>query len=304
MLLSYLKDHWCGRHSLARSVLVNFLPGFLLLWFALEPLVTLLQDDAGLSYAVLAVYAALAFGVLLTWQVVGVIRSSERLLADYGSALWGRSAQGLALAAVLGAIIAVSGAAQRIGARQGYLDFERRWEAATTRSYDLSIVEGTRIARLRGDMQNGTTRALEEWLGANPGITGIVLDSDGGRVYEGRGVARVIRERGLDTYTLEGCYSACTTAFIAGARRYLGVDARLGFHQYRYDAGTKNLGYLDSAAEQEKDLAYYRDRDIDRRFLERVFEAADDDMWFPPADLLLEYRVIHGRVDEALRPVD
>ncbi len=233
-----------------------------------------------------------------------MIRCSERYLSNYGSGLWGRAAQGLALAAVVGAIIAVTGAVQRVGARQNYLDFERQWEAATTRSYDLTVVPGTSVARLGGDMQNGTTRALEEWLDRNPGLTGIVLDSVGGRVYEGRGVARVIRERGLDTYTLEGCYSACTTAFIAGDRRYLGVDARLGFHQYRYDAGSKNLGYLDSKSEQEKDLAYYRDRDIDARFLERVFDAAGDEMWFPDAGLLIEYRVIHGRVDDRLQPVD
>ncbi|KAA3632904.1 MAG: hypothetical protein DWQ08_02690, partial [Proteobacteria bacterium] len=76
-----------------------------------------------------------------------------------------------------------------------------------------------------------------------------------------------------------------------GRRRYLVEGARLGFHQYRYDSG-KSLGYLDADAEQEKDRARYRARQIDERFLERVFETPVTEMWYPEPALLLEYRVI------------
>jgi hypothetical protein len=296
--VNYIKAHWRGAHSLKRAVLVNFLPLFALLWWMPTPLAVVFQDDAMVGYAVVSAYCVIAFLLILPWQVVGVMRSCERYLVDYGNPVLGRVVQAAVIGAVLAAGIAALNAVQQIGARQNDLDFGRLWEERTTRVYDLKRIDGTRLAHLRGDMQNGTTRVLEQWLEDNEDIEGIVLDSSGGRVYEGRGVARVVSEHGLDTYTLTGCYSACTTAFIAGRRRYLAQGARLGFHQYRYDS-VKSLGYLDSSQEQEKDRAWFRGRRIDERFLERVFDKPGDEMWFPDVDMLLEYRVIHGVVDRS-----
>lgn len=297
----YLVDHWRGEHSLVRATLINFLPVFCVLWWLLGPLAAVLRDDARVAYAAIIAYCMGLFAPVLAWQSVGVMRSCERYLVNYGNPVLGRAAQACVIAAALGAIIAAVGAVQEVGARQIELALDREWKAKTTRVYDITRIPGGALARLGGDMQNGTTRELERWLDDNPGIEGLVLDSTGGRVYEGRGVARVVTERNLDTYTFTGCYSACTTAFIAGRRRFVADGAKLGFHQYRYDT-TKNLGYLDPKAEEEKDRIWYRGRDIDERFLERVFETPDSQMWFPEHALLIDYGVIHGIVDPASLP--
>ncbi len=292
----YIGEHWRGDHSLLRATFVNFLPLFYLFWYALEPLVQSIADDAVLAYTVIAVYCVVAFVIVLPWQAMGVMRSCERYLLNHGNPVWARVVQAVVLAAALGAVIAAVGAVQRVGARQNEMAFDRLWREKTTRVYDIARVSNLPVAHLRGDLQNGTTRVLETWLDERPDIEGIVLDSIGGRVYEGRGVARLVTERGLDTYTLTGCYSACTTAFIAGEKRFLADGAKLGFHQYRYDSSS-NLGYLDSASEQEKDRAWYRGRGIDKRFLDRVFDTPGDDMWYPSYSLLLEYGVVHAIID-------
>ncbi len=296
--MSYIKDHWHGRHSLSRALWVNFLPLFLLLWWLLQPLLNLLGDNFALSYRIALGYCILAFLVVFPWQVLGLIRSCERYLADYGNQLVGKLVQLTVVLGTLAAIVATIGAFQKIGARQSDLEFGRQWEQATARVYDISMVPGTRIARLKGDIQNGTTRKLEQWLQSRPEVEGLILESTGGRVYEGRGVARIIEQRGLDTYSLEGCFSACTTAFIAGNKRYLGEHARLGFHQYKLDSN-KSFGYLDSDEEQEKDVVFYRRMGIDEAFLEQVFDKPENDMWFPPLAALLKYRVIHAVLNEA-----
>ncbi len=294
----YLVGHWRGEHSLGRATLVNFLPLFCVLWWLLDPLAAALKDDARVAYSAIIVYCMGLFVPVMVWQSTGVMRSCERYLLNYGNPVFGRAAQAGVIAAALGAIIAAVGAVQEVGARQIELALDREWREKTTRVYDIARIGDSTLARLGGDMQNGTTRELERWLDDNPDVVGLVLDSTGGRVYEGRGVARVVTERNLDTYTFTGCYSACTTAFIAGRRRYVGSGAKLGFHQYRYDT-TKNLGYLDPREEQEKDRTWYRGRDIDERFLERVFETPDTEMWFPEPAMLIDYGVIHGIVDPA-----
>ncbi len=296
-----LATHWRGEQTLARSVFGFFLPPFLAAWWLLDPLVGLVEDHAAFAYGLVAAYALVVWLPLLLVLGTGVMRSCERYLLHYGNPVLGRLVQALVIAAVLAAVLETVAAVQRIGARANAIEFDHRWQAQTRRVYDISML-GEGVARLAGDMQNGTTRALEHWLDQHPGITALVLDSTGGRVYEGRGVARVIRERDLDTYSLTGCYSACTTAYIAGRRRYLAAGARLGFHQYRYDS-VKALGYLDADAEQEKDRRWYRDRQIDDGFLARVFDKPGNEMWFPTPGELLAAGVVHQVVDTDTLPL-
>ena len=122
------------------------------------------------------------------------------------------------------------------------------------------------------------------------GIEAIILNSNGGRVFEARGVAKQVRERDLDTYVSGHCRSACTIAFIAGKVRKLGSDAKLGFHSYRLEAA---LAFVDPLEEQAKDRAVFLAQGIDSDFVERAFSTPHDAMWHPDADHLLRAGVIH-----------
>lgn len=108
---------------------------------------------------------------------------------------------------------------------------------------------------------------------------------------------------GLDTYSLKGCYSACTTAFIAGKNRYLSREANLAFHQY--NMGYKNLGvFVDIKKEQQQDLLIFQRQGVTSEFLERLFNTRHDDLWYPTTQEMLDARVIKGIINPSdLTPV-
>ena len=103
----------------------------------------------------------------------------------------------------------------------------------------------------------------------------------------------MIAQQGLATYSLSGCDSACTTAFIGGHRRFLAPQARLGFHQYQLQARNV-LPNVDSETELRKDFEQFAAAGIDTAKLHVALVTPPARMWYPTHALLLEAGVIHG----------
>jgi hypothetical protein len=149
---------------------------------------------------------------------------------------------------------------------------------------------------LKGELSFGVSKEVAKYLRKCPEIKSIILDSIGGRIYEGRELAKLISTYGIDTYSIEGCYSAATTAFISGRSRFLGMGANLAFHQYK--TYYKNLdSYVDLEAEQAKDLVIFQQQGIKGEFLDKLFNTHHDDLWYPTVDEMLVADVIHGIVN-------
>ena len=92
----------------------------------------------------------------------------------------------------------------------------------------------------------------------------------------------------LDTYSPSSCYSACTTAFISGKNRFLGLGANLAFHQYGMI--NKNLDAFDEVEKvrvewQERDLQMFQRQGVNPEFLAKIFDAVSDDYWYPTDQL-------------------
>ncbi|MDB5413091.1 MAG: Periplasmic protein-like protein [Rubritepida sp.] len=85
---------------------------------------------------------------------------------------------------------------------------------------------------ITGSIQDETEAAFAIALAASPRRPRVYLDSPGGLVMPGLAIGRLIRANGLDTVVAEGaaCYSTCGLIWLAGAERYLGQGARVGFH--------------------------------------------------------------------------
>ena len=113
---------------------------------------------------------------------------------------------------------------------------------------------------IQGDFEVGITAAVREQLRITPNIRSVVLNSRGGQVYEGRGLAKLFRSFALDTHVYGECSSACATAFIGGRTRYLGEQGKLGFHQFWVEAkGNQSLfAFYDIGAEQARDAEVFR----------------------------------------------
>ena len=283
--MTYLRDHWRGDHPLPRAFWINFLIPFVLIAMA-EPWV---RPDPGtaIKHGVLALlYILVTHAVILPWQVVGLWRSLRRHLRERGDLMTVTFAQLAIVVALITAAGATITTVQRVfGFGQAVPD---RAEAAP--SYLLRVHAEDRAISIDGAFGTGLSRDLKTLMATTSGIDTIVLNSDGGRVFEARGVAKQIVANALDTHVDAHCRSACTIAYVAGRTRTLGAGGRLGFHSYRMDG----VAFLtDPLEEQEKDRVFFLGQGVEPGFVDHAFATPHDDMWHPETDHLLRARVVH-----------
>ena len=245
-----------------------------------------IEDEFAVTSAVV-IYLVVAKLIIYPWQVVGVLRASSRRIRTDSGRAWANVAQ-IAVVASLAATLVT--ALETYQSLQIYKqDLIQRAIPPEEPEYSLDLIEGGTLIHLRGPFQIGITSKVEELIDRNPGVSGIILDSEGGQIYEGRGLARVITEHGLRTFSLDHCLSSCTTAFIAGTKRTLGTKARLGFHQYiTYSI----IPSVNIANEQAKDMAIFVQQGVSPQFLEKIFNQPPEGMWWPEIDELLDAGVV------------
>ena len=293
----YVRSHWLGRQSLAWSFWVNLVLLRALLIY-LEAFVRFPSRGVGHDSEIAAVgYLLVAHVVIYAWQVVGVVRCCDRYLAHYWSTIlvWG-AYLGIAASLPVTFVSALATFQTNILKSEETL-ISSIWERDRTARYTLRVSgDGTQIS-LTGSFELGLTKNLSALLQEHPDVTSIVLSSPGGNVYEGRGVAKLVTQHGLDSYVFETCSSACTTAFIAGATRTLGSNGRLGFHSYRIEAEYQ-VPFVDPVREQNHDRELYVSQKIADAFLIKIFESPPSDLWFPEPRELLEAGVVH-RIEAA-----
>ncbi len=288
----YIYRHWRGEHPLPWSFWVSFVLLSAVTYGIQRATPWLIAEPQVLFYASLAEF--LLFRLLLyPWQAVGVLRACEKALQDYTPVYWVRAAQGIVLLGIIWVFVDGLGVIHVRNVEIDRAERVRSLESARFRRYSFSLHPGQPLIHLRGPLDAGITRELKAFLAAHPDVEAIVLDSDGGSIYEGRGLARLIAEQGLETYSLSGCDSACTTAFIGGHRRFLAPQARLGFHQYQLQARNV-LPNVDSETELRKDFEQFAGAGIDTAKLQLALVTPPAQMWYPTHELLLDAGVIHA----------
>lgn len=303
--MSYIIRHWRGELSLPVAFWVNFVALNALL-LILRPVVEhlliamALYDDPRLMAQAALMHVGFVYGVLYPWQIVGVWRSAGRWLTQHQRRFWpvaGRVAVVLSLAGTL-AILGVS-----LPVYRDVVAFAIGPDRYA--NYTVQRVGDGSLIRFQGYLGYRAARDLRRMLASGPEVQGIILDSSGGWIASGRSLGRVIQEGGLNTYSFEGCHSACATAFIAGQNRYLADEARLGFHQYAVPFGGLEP-YSNMELEQQRDLQYFRSQGVNPRFLARLFQAGHEEVWYPTQRELIAARVITGvvRSEEVLFGVD
>ena len=284
--MTYLRDHWRGRHALSRAFWINFLIPFVLIAM-LEPWIRPAATGGSVTEgAVATLYILVAHAVILPWQIVGLWRSSRRHLRERGDLGIVTFAQAAALIALVAAAGATTTTIQSIfGFGQGKAD-----SADIGPRYSLAIQTDHRAIVIDGRFDIGLSRDVKALLADRPDIDTVILNSDGGRVFEARGIAKQIVDGKLDTHVADYCRSACTIAFIAGRTRTLGEEGRLGFHSYRLDGVAP---FTDPEDEQEKDKDFFLRQGVDKAFVTHAFATPHDDMWQPQAERLLRAGVVH-----------
>ena len=252
------------------------------------------QDYHHVATAVL-VFAFFLHGVVFVWQAVGVFRAGEAYIKHHGAIA---SHWGAQLCVIIAFWLTVSYA---LSAWQMTIDvpefrsYADKMELDRASKYRIAL-EGDGIVLIKGTLELGVTKRLVAILADDAGIREIILSSEGGNIYEARGLARIFREKGLATTVADQCSSACTTAFIGGKERQLKSGGRLGFHQYRIEADYVVLG-ADPKGEESKDRGLYLAAGVKGSFISRMHSATPEDMWYPDPKELLEAGVITSIAD-------
>jgi len=287
-VLKYLRQHWRGNLSLTRAFWVNLVLLFILLGilerFLFPPYI---ENESAVTTAVIAYFIVVKL-IVYPWQVVGVLRTCDlRIKSDTGRS-WATAAQ---IALVVSLAVTLLATIETWQSLQLFKrDMQLREVSSPEPLYSLDLIEQETLIHLRGPFQIGITNRVADLIERYPEITGIILDSEGGQIYEGRGLARLIRDNNLQTFSLEQCLSSCTTAFVAGTTRTLGINARLGFHQYK----TYSLiPSIDVVAEQSKDMAIFVEQGVSPEFLEKIFIHPPNSMWWPEIGELINAGVVH-----------
>jgi len=293
-MLNYIKKHWQGRNSLVQAFWLNLV----ILFVALDVLERYVyppyvEDEIVVTVAVI-VYVIVVKLIVYPWQVVGVLRVCDlRIKSDSGRS-WATGAQIALVVSLAATLIATIETYQKLQVFKRNLEIEAMILPGP--EYSLDLVKQGKLIHLQGPLQIGITDRVAQLIERNPAITGIILDSEGGQIYEGRGLARIITKHRLRTFSLDECLSSCTTAFIAGTTRTLGTNARLGFHQYKtYSI----IPSIDVDNEQAKDMAIFVKQGVSPRFLEKIFAQPPESIWWPDIDELLDAGVVQ-QIDYSL----
>ena len=287
-MFNYLKLHWRGKLPLAQSFWINLVLLFFLFGilerFLFPPYI---EDEIAVTATVLAYFIVVKL-IVYPWQVVGVLRACDlRIKSDTGRP-WATAAQTALVLSLAATLIATIETYQSLQAFKQELILEDA--SLLVPQYSLNLIQQDTLIHLRGPFEIGITQRVKDLIEHYPGITGIILDSEGGQIYEGRGLARLITQNRLQTYSLDECLSSCTTAFIAGTTRSLGTNARLGFHQYKTYSLIPSIN-IDN--EQAKDRAIFVRQGVSAEFLDKIFIQPPENMWWPAIDELVDAGVVH-----------
>jgi hypothetical protein len=98
----------------------------------------------------------------------------------------------------------------------------------------------------------------------------------------------MIRARGLSTYVVQNCLSACTIVFLGGKERFLFESGKLGFHQPAFRGVTAATHRAMIATEE----ARLQRLGLSAAFAVRANAATPSSMWYPDKDELLREKVV------------
>jgi len=286
--LLYIKKHWNGEFSLSTSFWINiFIVNILISLLEVLLLNFPITNNPVTISQISLIYSFVVLVFVYPWQIVGLWRSAGKHSIELNKSFWSIIIKVLIVLGFLGTLGNLT---------NSWKEYEGLYQIGFAKDkhagYRVSLVNDNALIHLKGSLGFGVSKEVSRVLSNNPNIKGIILDSIGGWIYEGRELSKIILINNLDTYTIKGCYSACVTAFISGNKRFLAKGANIGFHQYNmvYEG---LVPYFDMSYEQEKDLNIYKRQGVSQWFLDKMFKVKHDDLWYPTIDEMLDASVIH-----------
>jgi hypothetical protein len=283
---NYLARHWRGELSLPRSYWVNGYLGALAIGVVNAAVGVAIQRGGEARPVLWLVSMASIWIVILlftAWQTVGVWRSATNYRFA-GNRFWGGAAKTVTVLGLL--ITGYSGVFVAVPQIRGMYDIVAG--DALVGPHQFRVLGNGQVLEFSGGISFGVARELESFLGAMPNVKTVRLDSQGGRLLEAQKMSDMIRARGLSTYVVQNCLSACTIVFLGGKERFLFESGKLGFHQPAF-RGVTAATHRDMIATEEARLQRLG---LSAAFAVRANAATPNSMWYPDKDELLREKVV------------
>ncbi len=270
--LATLKAWWRGELALLWTVLLGGAMYWLMKCF-LTVLIGSAEDD---QYLREWIHSQLAWMLLTTllmlaWALPVFRWTLNRL--SMGRNIW-----------ITFAVFMTSGYLLLIGVvertRDG-VDVIKIWRADSARTQTPFLVYADpALGRIvaSGDITPYSANLFEAVIRANPQYSVVQMESRGGFVVDADRMAALVRKRGLSTVSMEFCASACTDVFLAGKQRFLGPEARFGFHRSGYP------GMPPDAPPSQSDMEHavtLRSAGVAEDFIEHVSATPYHRIWRP-----------------------
>lgn len=278
--IGYVRQHWRGDLPLAVAVIVSAA----LVWGTVQAIAFASRQvpitDYPIASSLLWLLEVIVLIVGALWWGMGVQRSAIDSVDNGGSML-------------VAALTGIVGLGAFVWVAAFWLQSARYvmpevWATLIGSSPPATVQLDARSNQLslQGGLEFGSTRAVRDALDAldaSANVRVVRLESRGGRVAEGLALGTLLRDRGIDTFVTGECSSACVTAFAGGARRIIGPNARIGLHS----AGGAGFSGETIASANRRSDEFIAARGVDTHVLEKGAAVANDQIWFPPSQLLL-----------------
>jgi hypothetical protein len=146
----------------------------------------------------------------------------------------GRRISILAATAVL--LSAPAAVAAEIDANNPTCPKQLNWSTYRQMRFTLETVDGARVLKAEGTIDDGVPDRLREALQANNPIDEIWIRSPGGSARAGNAAGKIIRESMIPTRIPSGwaCFSSCNFVFMGGAIRYVDPGAHFVVHMFTH----------------------------------------------------------------------
>ena len=185
--MAYIRDHWQGKHALIYALLINLIGLRTLILFAdrymLPPFITDRTD----ALMATILFIIMGHGLVFVWQVVGVLRATGQQTSSL-SGIWTVVAYGAIALCLAFTALSIATSFRALAPERFIVVSPTALEDARARQYTLRLSPDGKRIHIAGIFTLGMTQKLTALVDQNPTVTGVVLRSEGGHIYEGRGV--------------------------------------------------------------------------------------------------------------------
>lgn len=293
----FVRRHWRGDNSLGVSVWAVTVVGLLHLHAVRSLFTRQFELEPELSEATFQAidYGIMGFTILFAgWALIGTWRSAARRARERRAAgrraVWARVAQ----VWVALALIRLTTTAFTTLVLLGVTWQSRHGDDPKVPPYSIRVMRGGTEAEISGGFRHGIARDLVAVLRSTPSIRVVHLTSEGGHIYDGELVSRVVRRGELATFVPTACNSACTLAFAGGTKRWITKESTLGFHAPSVIDAEPSIVSIELIRTIEAMRGIYRAAGFDQAFVERALATPATELLEPSTDDLLKYHVATG----------